>query len=107
MTADMLTDRIARAICAEKCAFRGDPPCYTVFSDERPTCGEPSCMDLARAAVASFRSDNEISYMRWKRGERIEVLAKERKITRERMRTVLEKLDRQINALPEGMRHDH
>ena len=106
MTADMLTDRIAHAICAEKCAFRGDPPCYTVFSDEPPKCDEPGCMALARAAVASFRSDNEISYMRWKRGERIEVLAKERKITRERMRYMLEKIDKQISALPEGMHHD-
>ena len=103
---DILTNKIAHAICAERCAFRGEPPCYTVFSDEKLTCDDPGCMALARAVVASFRSDNEISYMRWKRGERIEVLAKERKITRERMRIVLEKLDRQIAALPEGMSHD-
>lgn len=106
MTADMLTDRITRAICAEKCAFRGEPPCYTVFSEEPPKCDEPECMALARAAVASFRSDNEISYMRWKRGELIEVLAKERKTTRERMRYILERLDKQIAALPEGIRYD-
>ena len=102
--ADMLTTKIAHAICAEMCAAYGDPPCYAVAGELSPHCKEPGCMALARAAVASFRSDDEIAYMRWKRGEHIAVLAMECGITRERMRIRLERLDKQIAALPEGMK---
>lgn len=45
---------IARAICLETCAFKGEPPCWdNAFADEPfppPTCDEPGCVALARAA---------------------------------------------------------
>lgn len=51
-------DAIARAICAETCAFKGEPPCWQLVEiGERvmfppPTCDEPGCVALARAAYA-------------------------------------------------------
>lgn len=49
-------DAISRAICAETCAYKGEPPCWRlVETGERvmfppPTCDEPGCVALARAA---------------------------------------------------------
>jgi len=55
-----LVERVARAICAEKCAFMGEPPCHTVmdgteFSWPPETCCEPGCIAEARAALAVAR----------------------------------------------------
>lgn len=52
-------DRIARAICQEKCAFLGEPPCWdrTYFSGEpwpNPDCDEPGCMAIAEAVAAAL-----------------------------------------------------
>lgn len=58
------TDAIARAICAETCAFMGEPPCYTV-TDYRgnplpwpnPDCDDPGCQALAVAAVVAMERE--------------------------------------------------
>jgi hypothetical protein len=54
-------DKIARAICREKCAFYGDPPCFLLEDDDgsaaewpNPYCDEPGCHALAAAVVASL-----------------------------------------------------
>lgn len=45
-------DHIARAICREQCAFYGEPPCWLVDQVwPNPTCEEPGCHALAKAAV--------------------------------------------------------
>jgi hypothetical protein len=51
-------DRVARAICREKCAFYGEPPCFTLEDDDgnlvpwpNPHCDEPGCGALAVAAL--------------------------------------------------------
>jgi hypothetical protein len=51
-------DRVARAICREKCAFYGEPPCFTLEDDDgspvpwpNPHCDEPGCGALALAAL--------------------------------------------------------
>lgn len=56
-----LQDRMARAICRERCAYMGEPPCFTlVFSDGTPVpwpneqCDEPGCMALAAAVVTEL-----------------------------------------------------
>ena len=55
-----LVEKVARAICAEKCAFRGEPPCYRIM-DPSPfkwppeTCCEPGCMAEATAAIRALR----------------------------------------------------
>lgn len=46
--------RVARAICAEKCAFYGEPPCWEVGEGLSPDCDEPGCEALAMAAVAAI-----------------------------------------------------
>jgi hypothetical protein len=52
-------ERVARAICAESCAFRGEPPCYT-FAPEvegqewHDGCSEPGCIALAQAAICAM-----------------------------------------------------
>lgn len=56
------TDRIARAICREKCAFMGEPPCFdkSIFGEEpwpNPYCDEPGCHALAAAVVAEIGKD--------------------------------------------------
>ena len=61
---DDATDRIARAICREKCAFLGEPPCWdrTYFPGEpwpNPDCDEPGCMALATAAAAAIRTPED------------------------------------------------
>jgi hypothetical protein len=55
-----MVEKVARAICAEKCAFMGEPPCHTVmdgteFSWPPETCCEPGCIAEARAALAVAR----------------------------------------------------
>ena len=49
-------ERVARAICAEKCAYMGEPACWS-FRDETwppPTCDEPGCVAEAMAAIAAM-----------------------------------------------------
>jgi hypothetical protein len=49
-------DAMARAICQETCAFKGEPPCWAVPDLDSfirwppPTCDEPGCVALATAA---------------------------------------------------------
>jgi hypothetical protein len=53
----MTRDEIAaRAICAEQCAFMGEPPCWRIAPDEWPNlqCDEPGCMALGRAVLAEL-----------------------------------------------------
>lgn len=59
MSDDPRTIAIARAICRETCAFKGDPPCFEVEADDEgelpwppPLCDEPGCMALAEAVAA-------------------------------------------------------
>ncbi len=51
-------EAIARSICLETCAFKGEPPCWdNAFADEPfppPTCDEPGCVALARAAYTAM-----------------------------------------------------
>lgn len=52
-------DRIARAICAERCAEYGEPPCYVTAEDGTlsPDCGvtfETTCEQLAAAVKAEL-----------------------------------------------------
>lgn len=48
-------ERVARAICAEKCAFMGEPPCYTVEGEwPNPNCQDPGCHAEAQAAIAAI-----------------------------------------------------
>ena len=57
---DKMIDRVARAICREKCAFYGEPPCFDIGPEYFPqewqpeTCDEPGCMALAKAAIAGM-----------------------------------------------------
>lgn len=55
-TAAPMLDRIERAICRERCAFMGEPPCWDgPFADDpwpNPNCDDPGCHALA-LAVAS------------------------------------------------------
>lgn len=48
----------ARAICRERCAFMGEPPCWQVTPEGEawppPACSEPGCMAAARAAVSAL-----------------------------------------------------
>ena len=59
---DPAIDAIARAICRETCAYKGEPPCWKlVEAGERvmfppPTCDEPGCFALAEAAFAAVRA---------------------------------------------------
>lgn len=59
MTDDELRERVARAICREKCAFRGEPPCWDSAFDDKPFppegCCEPGCLSEAVAALAAAR----------------------------------------------------
>lgn len=49
-----MVDAAERAICAEVCAFMGEPPCWSVNGEWPPaTCDEPGCKALAMAAVAA------------------------------------------------------
>lgn len=56
-----LVERVAKAICAEKCAYRGEPSCAvviegTAYSFPPETCCEPGCLAEARAACAVARA---------------------------------------------------
>lgn len=46
--------RVARAICAEQCAFFGEPPCWQIRGELSPLCNEPGCKALAMAAIATI-----------------------------------------------------
>ena len=56
-------DAVARAICRETCAYKGEPPCWELVEDgERvmfppPTCDEPGCMALAEVAVDAMEGE--------------------------------------------------
>lgn len=60
---DMI-EKVARAICAENCAFYGEPPCWALDDMDglSPDCDEPGCRALAVAALAAMseakRTDN-------------------------------------------------
>jgi hypothetical protein len=48
-------EAIHRAICAESCAYRGEPPCYTLNGAwPNPDCDEPGCEALAKAAASAM-----------------------------------------------------
>lgn len=54
-----VVDRMARAICRERCAYMGEPPCYdSAFAGNvlwpNPECDEPGCMAFAQAAAAAI-----------------------------------------------------
>ena len=53
-TLTALRERIARAICAESCAFLGEQPCWKADGEPwpNPNCDEPGCHALADAAYA-------------------------------------------------------
>lgn len=53
---DPRLDRVRRAICAEDCAFRGEPPCYEIDPRHFPpeTCDEPGCTAYAIAALMAL-----------------------------------------------------
>jgi len=58
--------RIARAICAERCAEYGEPPCWQVDEDGRlsPDCGNSddcSCQQLAEVAAQAVNDELEKS----------------------------------------------
>lgn len=59
-TQTALLDRIERAICRERCAFMGEPPCWdSAFADEpwpNPNCDNPGCHALAQAACAEIKN---------------------------------------------------
>jgi hypothetical protein len=64
-------DAIERAICAEHCAFFGEPPCWQVTDDHgeallwpNPDCDEPGCHSLAQAAAAALRARAEVARLR-------------------------------------------
>jgi hypothetical protein len=63
MTADIEAqparlDRAVRAVCAESCAHRGEPPCWQICPDEwpNPNCDEPGCKWLALRAIAAWEA---------------------------------------------------
>lgn len=55
-----IVEKVAKAICAESCAFMGEPACWRFEKDDRGNplpwppegCSEPGCMALAIAACA-------------------------------------------------------
>jgi hypothetical protein len=48
-------EKVARAICAEKCAFMGEPPCSSVEGEwPNRNCSEPGCHAEAQAAIAAL-----------------------------------------------------
>jgi hypothetical protein len=56
-----LVERVAKAICAEKCAYRGEPSCAVVMEGTAyrfppETCCEPGCLAEARAAIRVVRA---------------------------------------------------
>jgi hypothetical protein len=73
---------IARAICAETCAFKGEPACYDVTDNGKPlpwpapACDEPGCEWLAKA-VLGYRKRAAPPEARPAEGELREAVAKE------------------------------
>jgi hypothetical protein len=61
MTEDDRIAKVARAICAEKCAFYGEKPCWQIGEGLSPDCGQlgPGCLALAQAAVAALQQEKE------------------------------------------------
>lgn len=58
MDRDDLRERAARAICIERCAAVGDPPCYSLDGYDGTDCGlvgGAGCRVLADAALAIVR----------------------------------------------------
>ena len=50
-----LVEKVAAAICAERCAFYGEPPCWKIEGEWPPkSCDEPGCVALAQAAIAAM-----------------------------------------------------
>ena len=55
MTRDELVERMARAVCKERCAYFGDPPCWSVVAKWRPNiCIGGHCDDIATAALTEL-----------------------------------------------------
>lgn len=62
-----MVERVGRRLCAEKCAFYGDPPCWKMAEDEgldwaggaatAARCDE-DCIALARAAISAMRGES-------------------------------------------------
>ena len=51
----------AQAICAERCAHMGEPPCWRIQDDRgtylpwpSPACDDPGCLWLAKAALGAL-----------------------------------------------------
>jgi hypothetical protein len=66
MTEDAMTKlraerymRVARAICAEKCAFKGEMPCWQIGDGLSPNCDEPGCYSLAVAVVSEILDSDD------------------------------------------------
>ena len=57
-TPDALT-RVARAICRERCAVYGDPPCDEHAFSEGWCQFTGECNDLARAAIEAMENQDE------------------------------------------------
>ncbi len=57
----MQIEMVAKAICAECCAFYGERPCYDPGEEYVPQewqpedCDEPGCEALAMAAIAAMK----------------------------------------------------
>jgi hypothetical protein len=56
-------NKVMRAICAEQCAFMGEPPCWSIAAaiegQEFPSkaCDEPGCKALAEAVLSVLDDD--------------------------------------------------
>lgn len=52
-----LQETIARALCSEKCAFMGEPPCWQGDGAAwpNPACDDPGCHSEAAAVEAAVR----------------------------------------------------
>lgn len=47
-----MLDKFTRAICAETCAYYGDPPCHSIEGPFPPaSCDEPGCQAAAMAVL--------------------------------------------------------
>jgi len=59
MSDPKLVDRVARALCRERCAFMGEQPCHAVEDEPWPpkACDEPGCLVLALAAVDAMKEE--------------------------------------------------
>ena len=66
-TTDDDVERAGKRLCAEKCAFYGDPPCWKMAADDglswtgddayAARCDE-DCLSLARAAIAAYEGED-------------------------------------------------